>query len=129
MLYNTKKFAGLFNRAQPLTNREDSKSIPVVLSAVHVSVKRMLSKFQTYVSLGTLDREVRMSRSLVLGQESEFLYYNVVITSKQMLLKQLENKKRSCSNQMHNICVLFKNVVRRDIPKSWRKSTIMLHHA
>ena len=57
MLYNTKKFAGLFNRAQPLTNREDSKSIPVVLSAVHVSVKRMLSKFQTYVSSGRLSIE------------------------------------------------------------------------
>ena len=55
---------------------------------------------------GTLDREVRMSRSLVLGQESEFLYYDEVITSKQMPLKQLENKKRSCSNEMHNICVL-----------------------
>ena len=48
-----------------------------------------------------------MSRSLVLGQESEFLYYDVVITSKQMPLKQLENKKGSCSDEMHNICVLI----------------------
>ena len=56
MLYNTKKFAGLFNRAQPLTNRENSKVIPVVLSAVHVSAKRMLSKFQTYVSWNSRSR-------------------------------------------------------------------------
>ena len=46
MLYNTKKFAGLFNRAEPLT-----KSIPaVVLFSGTRPIKRMLSKFQTYVS-------------------------------------------------------------------------------
>ena len=47
MLYNTEKLAGLFNRAEPLTNRENLKRIPVVVLAVHVSIKRMLSKFQT----------------------------------------------------------------------------------
>ena len=41
-----------------------------MLSAVHVSVKRC-QNFR-HVFRGTLDREVRMSRSLVLGQESEF---------------------------------------------------------
>ena len=105
MLYNTKKFIGLLNRAEPWTKKYSGSGA----SSTHPHWSNECCQNFKPMFRGTLHREVRMSRSSVLGQESEFLYYNVVITSKQMPLKQLENKKRSCSNQMHNICVLFEN--------------------
>ena len=76
---------------------------------------------------GTLDREVRLSRILVLGQESEILYHNVVITFKTNAAETTGKQEGKLfeSNAQH----LRINVVRRNIPKSWLKSTIMLHHA
>ena len=54
MLYNTKKFAGLFNRAQPLTNRENSKYSGSVISGPCQC--QTLSKFQTCVSWNSRSR-------------------------------------------------------------------------
>ena len=68
-----------------------------------------------------------MSRSFVLGQESEF---SVLQCSHIFKTNAAETTgKQEAKLFESNAQQLLIYTVRRNIPKSWRKSTIMLHHA